>query len=434
MTVTGRRHVRLRAALVDDLDLHLVRAAAHPDARTRGPPMLEGRGQRLLHDAIGRQLDSGGQRRARTLPRQLHLEATRAHMLQKRVELSESGLRQPRRLVIELAQHAEQAPQLRDRLAGGVLDRAKRLPRPFGIGVQHLLRRRGLHTHQADAVRDHVVELAGDPRALLDHRLTSLLLALPLEPRRLKLEVRQLLTPAAHVPACEPASAAQEPEEEEVDEDEVTEREDVRVLCAVDERRDPSHREPDERPPPVRVRGHRVERHQGWKEHLAADRSLPRNGRLGGDRPHDDALHRQRAAPAPRERHRGEKKTYRADEPRAGDALLRQLRPDVELRVDGERAGKQDVEPDRPERRCPRQPGSHSWHASKLTPRVASRHPSGDRVRVNLRVDAPPRRTHLRMEPAWTRVPTTAGPVPTKLARRRGRQPGRPPSQQEEAT
>jgi len=50
-------------------------------------------------------------------------------------------------------------------------------------------------------------------------------------------------------------------------------------LCAVDERRDPRHREPDERPPPVRVRGHRVERHQGWKVRLEIDDGQTRRKR-----------------------------------------------------------------------------------------------------------------------------------------------------------
>ena len=64
------------------------------------------------------------------------------------------------------AQQAEHAAELGDRLLPGVLDGAQRLPRAVRIAVEQVLGGAGLDHHDADAVGDDVVQLAGDPGAL----------------------------------------------------------------------------------------------------------------------------------------------------------------------------------------------------------------------------------------------------------------------------
>ena len=61
-----------------------------------------------------------------------------------------------------------------------------------------------LHDHDADAVRDHVVELARDAPALLGDCQVRLLLALALELRRAVLEIGDALPSSAQVAADEP--------------------------------------------------------------------------------------------------------------------------------------------------------------------------------------------------------------------------------------
>ena len=56
--------------------------------------------------------------------------------------------------------------ELGDGLLTGVLDGAQRLARGLRVAVEQVLGGAGLDHHDADAVRDDVVQLAGDPGAL----------------------------------------------------------------------------------------------------------------------------------------------------------------------------------------------------------------------------------------------------------------------------
>ena len=56
--------------------------------------------------------------------------------------------------------------KLGERGPPGVLDRAQRLAGSFGVGQQRFARL-GLHHHHADAVCDHVVQVARDAGPLL---------------------------------------------------------------------------------------------------------------------------------------------------------------------------------------------------------------------------------------------------------------------------
>ena len=96
-------------------------------------------------------------------------------------------MRRELELVAVAAHRAEQAAHLRQRCASGPLDVLERVavvrelvgqPVPHGADLEH---------HHADRVRDDVVQLAGDPRALLGDGEARRRLALALRLRRARL-------------------------------------------------------------------------------------------------------------------------------------------------------------------------------------------------------------------------------------------------------
>ena len=92
--------------------------------------------QRLLHDAVGGQVDGRGQRA--TLARDAHPggHAGVAGGLDEALELVQPGGRLARLALVGVAQDAEDAAQLAQRLLAGVLDRAQRLGRVLGMLVE----------------------------------------------------------------------------------------------------------------------------------------------------------------------------------------------------------------------------------------------------------------------------------------------------------
>ena len=80
------------------------------------------------------------------------------------------GLRRQCQLLVAAAQDAEQAAQLTERLAPGVLDGGDRCARALGIGRDGALGGGGLDEHDRDVVGDDVVQLARDPGSLAEHR------------------------------------------------------------------------------------------------------------------------------------------------------------------------------------------------------------------------------------------------------------------------
>jgi hypothetical protein len=125
-------------------------------------------GERLLHDAVGGQLDAGIQRGDAPADDQARARSRRvARLVDQGEELLETGLRRPRRLRSGvLAQHAEQPAHLRERRARGVADGQQAL----GALRRHPgcrdTRRLGLHRDHRDVVRDDVVQLTRDPGPL----------------------------------------------------------------------------------------------------------------------------------------------------------------------------------------------------------------------------------------------------------------------------
>ena len=97
------------------------------------------------------------------------------------LEVLEARLRRERRRLLRPAQNADEAAHLGERLPAGLLDHLERLALLLLLGPQQPANGRGLDGHDADAVPDDVVQLTGEPRALLGDRLARPLLALPLE-------------------------------------------------------------------------------------------------------------------------------------------------------------------------------------------------------------------------------------------------------------
>src|SRR5690606_10620286 len=80
-----------------------------------------------------------------------------------------------------VAQDPEELLQLTDRLAAGALDATEGLLRDVRVASEGPPGGAGLDPDEAHRVRDHVVELAGDPEALVEHRAPRVLSSLDLQ-------------------------------------------------------------------------------------------------------------------------------------------------------------------------------------------------------------------------------------------------------------
>ena len=123
---------------------------------------------------------------------------------------SRLGCGAERRRLLGAAQHADHPPHLGERLATGLLDDLQRLAFLVLVRLEQPAHGRGLHRHHADAVADDVVQLAGDPRALLGDGEACLLLAL---------QLGLLGKPARHVGLAKPLAEreADDPRDREGD-------------------------------------------------------------------------------------------------------------------------------------------------------------------------------------------------------------------------
>ena len=142
--------------------------------------VLERVREALLDDAIGGQVERRRQRHSVAPHVELDGKAGAPKGLQQRVEAAEAGLRSQLHVLGPLAHGAEEAAHLAERVAAGLLDARERLPVPLQLGRQLVPHGPDLEHHDADGVRDDVVQLAGDPRALLRDGDTGRRLALPL--------------------------------------------------------------------------------------------------------------------------------------------------------------------------------------------------------------------------------------------------------------
>ena len=123
-------------------------------------------GERLLHDPVRRERQPAGQ----GLDSALHLVADAraglAGLGHQLCYVGHGGSRGERRRLRTGAQDPEQAAHLRQGLTAGAADLGQGLARLRGCGIKSVGAPVGLRHHDAEVVRDHVVQLAGDTGAL----------------------------------------------------------------------------------------------------------------------------------------------------------------------------------------------------------------------------------------------------------------------------
>ena len=137
----------------------------------RGAGVAQRVRQRLLHDPVGRQVDARGQRvlarpRASARPRARRRAAARRARRAGRARAAGAPAR--RSASGRTAASSRRSSASASRPAG--LDRAQRGARLVGALVEDVVGRRRLHDDHRDAVGDHVVQLARDPRLLVADR------------------------------------------------------------------------------------------------------------------------------------------------------------------------------------------------------------------------------------------------------------------------
>ena len=123
-----------------------------------------------------------------------------AQVVHERVQVADrldrrSRGRSPGRLLV--AQQAEHRAGLRQRLAAGLRDDLERVLGRVDVGADDVPADARLHRDQRHAVRDDVVQLPGDPQALLDDRPVGLLAAAAASCSAARSRSRLLGTPRA---------------------------------------------------------------------------------------------------------------------------------------------------------------------------------------------------------------------------------------------
>jgi len=121
--VAGAVRRRGRApAVVDDLDLDAVAVECHPDRCALSFRVFERVGQSLLDDPVGRDVHAGRHGARRAADAELDREPGAGYPLGEGRELAQPGLGREVNSFSGVAQHAEQAAHLGQRLAAGDLD------------------------------------------------------------------------------------------------------------------------------------------------------------------------------------------------------------------------------------------------------------------------------------------------------------------------
>ena len=199
---------RRRPAVVGHLQLDLAGPVGHADLGGGAGSVLEGVGQRLLGDAVERELGAGRQRERRPGHGQPRRQSGRPHGGDQLLDVIQAGLRGVPGLG-RLAQHAHQPAHLgQGRTPGGrhLAHERDRLARagPGGVGGAV-----GERDHHGDIVRHDVVHLPRDPGPF--GRGGELRLLVPLIPQPLGLVSQGLegCAPGADVVAEQPGRRVQ---------------------------------------------------------------------------------------------------------------------------------------------------------------------------------------------------------------------------------
>jgi hypothetical protein len=297
-------------AVVADGQLQGIGQVRHPHLEPRCTRVLEGVGDRLLHDPVGGEIERCRQRPLGSGGLQGHLKPRIVRGFEQRIDLLQSGLRAQLWLPGLLPEHAEQAVELRERLPGADLDRLQRLL-GFPVHVPGYARRAGLDGHEADVVRDHVVQLARDAQPLVLHRLPARCLRLAAVARD---QLHQECAPAADVVTDHPRHQHRRAEREQrlAPRGDARNRRDEHDQCLEAEERD--HPQPRRR---AAVNRHRV----SGQDDGAVRRDLREAEQLAGQQGGgDDDQHGHRLGSSPPQRHRLEKHEHQGgDEKRGGN-------------------------------------------------------------------------------------------------------------------
>ena len=161
--------------------------------------MLANVRKRLLHNAVGRQVDHG--RYGCLLAPDRQCDGKFRIGVHQRFKIRKTWLRCIFRCRICRAQHAEQAAKFVEGLPSRGLDGGERLDGEIGLGVNNATGTAGLNGHHADGVSDDVVELTGDAAAFGDDRAISEQTLLALKERVAVLQIDQSLATLSHVVA-----------------------------------------------------------------------------------------------------------------------------------------------------------------------------------------------------------------------------------------
>ena len=128
--------------------------------------MLEHVGQALLDDAVGRQVQPAGQDGQVAVGAHVDLHSRLADLGHEVAEFPQARLGRQGQLAVALAEQAQQAAQLGHGLPPGLLDRFECFRGGVAARPEHPPLGRGLHHDDAQAVRDDIVQFAGDPGSL----------------------------------------------------------------------------------------------------------------------------------------------------------------------------------------------------------------------------------------------------------------------------
>jgi len=165
----GRGALPAWSGVFDD-DLHLVATPPDGDVGVASIRVANDIRQRLLHDSVHRQVQTGRQPHRCGLEFEADFQARSLQPLQKCLHILQARLRFERPVGAGLAKNCHHPLHLCQRLPPGVFNRLKRLGRMFRAAVHDVPARRSLDGHHSDAVRDHIVELSCDPQLLSRNR------------------------------------------------------------------------------------------------------------------------------------------------------------------------------------------------------------------------------------------------------------------------
>jgi hypothetical protein len=179
--VPGPGTITVALAVIDDLDLKIGGRVAQRHAGVCGTGVLEGVGERFLNDPKRGDVHAGRQIERLALDGQLDRKPGRGEACQQLVDASQARLWSKGQLRVVLTQHSEQAAHLGQRLLPGALNLIERPAGLNGAGGQFAPAAARLQHHDADGVRDDVMQLPRDSRALLRNGLARLGVALALQ-------------------------------------------------------------------------------------------------------------------------------------------------------------------------------------------------------------------------------------------------------------